>query len=84
MHVILGSGNTWKNRVQHPVHSKRQEHVLIVLYIILQENMASWMGQDDEVSAPKLIFKKVFFGSDHYLAFSLADREWLIHATALI
>ena len=69
MHVISGSGNTWKNHVQHPVHSKRQEHVSIVLYIILQENMASSMGQDDEVSAPKMSFKKVFFGSDQYLAF---------------
>ena len=63
MHVISGSGNTWKNRVQHPVHTKRQEHVTIVLYIVLQENMASSMGQDDEVSATKMIFKKVFFGS---------------------
>ena len=53
MHVISGSGNTWKNRVQHPVHTKRQEHVTIVLYIVLQENMASSMGQDDEVSALK-------------------------------
>lgn len=69
MHVISGSGNTWKNRVQHPVHTKRQEHVTIVLYIVLQENMASSMGQDDEVSAPKIIFKKGFFGSDHNIAF---------------
>ena len=61
MHVISGSGNTWKNRVQHPVHTRRQEHVTIVLYIVLQENMASSMGQDDEVSAPKMIFKKAFF-----------------------
>ena len=28
--------------------------------------MASSMGQDDEVSAPKMIYKNVFFGSDHY------------------
>lgn len=61
MHVISGSGNTWKNRGQHPVHTKRQEHVTVVLYIVLQENMASSMGQDDEVSAPKMIFKKGFF-----------------------
>ena len=47
-------------------HTKRQEHVTIVLYIVLQENMASSMGQDDEVSAPKMIYKNVFFGSDHY------------------
>lgn len=42
-------------------HSKRQDHVTIVLYIVLQESMASSMGQDDQVSAPKMIFLKSFF-----------------------
>lgn len=37
-------------------HSKRQDYVTIVLYIVLQESMASSMGQDDQVSAPKMIF----------------------------
>lgn len=81
MHVISGSGNTWKNRVQHPVHTRRQEHVTIVLYIVLQENMASSMGQDDEVSAPKMIYKNVFFGSDHYLAFPCGRQQQLSHLT---
>lgn len=75
MHVISGSGNTWKNRVQHPVHTKRQEHVTIVLYIVLQENMASSMGQDDEVSAPKMLFKKFFFWQQSLLSVSLWPTE---------
>ena len=38
--------------------------------------MASSMGQDDEVSAPKMILKKSFLGgSDHNLGFSLRPTE---------
>ena len=39
------------------------------------------MGQDDEVSAPKMIYKNVFFGSDHYLAFPCGRQQQLSHLT---
>lgn len=59
-------------------HSKRQDHVTIVLYIVLQESMASSMGQDDEVSAPKMILKMSFLGGSDYNLGFLCGRQRIV------